>query len=262
MKKFIVLLCFLPFLLSCEQDSALSHSATCPPNGEEMQSEQNWLKELQACEEHYECKLQENNAYRCVSTTQCDPDAETPCHEEEHPKDEVLELWLLRHGQTHANANGILAGWLDTELTDLGIEQAKAVRPKLDAISFQAVYSSDLKRTVDTARLAYGEPIQDKRLRETHFGDYEGMYILKIDPLCLWELYTFGDFSAPNGESKSQTRDRVVEFINELAPGRYLVVCHGAVIRILSNELGEDYILDNSEILRVDWTNQKVIEKL
>ncbi|MFA5625614.1 MAG: histidine phosphatase family protein [Bradymonadales bacterium] len=174
----------------------------------------------------------------------------------------IVDLWMLRHGQTHANANGLLSGWHDVELTPLGVEQAKAVRPKLENIHFDAVYSSDLQRAVITARLAYGEPTQDARLRETNFGDYDGMPIANLDPNWVEELYVFKDFSAPNGESKAQTKNRVVDFINTLAPGRYLVVCHGGVIRTLTNELGEDRFINNTEILRIDWTNQKILEQI
>lgn len=172
----------------------------------------------------------------------------------------IVELWLLRHGQTTANAEGLLSGWNDVELTEEGLAQARRVRPKLEHLKFDAVYSSDLRRAVTTARLAYGEPIQERRLRETHFGDYDGMPIKGLDPHWVRDLYIFKDFSAPNGESKAQTHRRVAEFINTLKPGRYLLVCHGGVIRCLTNALGEDRFIDNTEILRIDWTHQLILE--
>jgi len=84
------------------------------------------------------------------------------------------ELWLVRHGQSNANLEGRFAGQTDVELTRLGEKQAASLRSLLEEHEFDGVWSSDLVRAQNTARLAYGEPVPDPRLREIHFGDLEG----------------------------------------------------------------------------------------
>ena len=85
-----------------------------------------------------------------------------------------LELWLVRHGETTFSAGKRVAGWSDPPLTDNGRRQAEALREVIDGRRFVGVWSSDLQRAVDSARLAWGEPETDQRLRECDFGDLEG----------------------------------------------------------------------------------------
>ena len=92
------------------------------------------------------------------------------------------ELWLVRHGETPASKGRTLAGWADVPLTPHGEEQASALRPLLAGERFDGVWSSDLRRAVSTARLAWGEPRQDERLREMSFGALEGLPWETLDP--------------------------------------------------------------------------------
>ncbi len=68
----------------------------------------------------------------------------------------VRRLVLLRHGQTEWNAGSRMQGQLDTDLTDLGREQAKAAAEVLAKRQPLAIVSSDLRRALDTAT-ALGE---------------------------------------------------------------------------------------------------------
>jgi len=92
-----------------------------------------------------------------------------------------LELWLVRHGETTYSESRLLAGWTDCPLTERGREQAKALSPVLGENRFHAVWSSDLARAVTTARLAWGEPKIDARLRELNFGPLEGRSYDDVD---------------------------------------------------------------------------------
>jgi hypothetical protein len=71
MKQFLLILCLLPFLLSCDQDSDKIYGEECPPEGEEMQSGYKWVEELRKCEKRHKCVEQEDGYYRCEIGTLC-----------------------------------------------------------------------------------------------------------------------------------------------------------------------------------------------
>ena len=59
---------------------------------------------------------------------------------------DALILWLVRHGQTTWNSQGLISGWTDVPLTVRGEDMARALRPRLSRESFDEVWSSDLQR--------------------------------------------------------------------------------------------------------------------
>jgi len=170
----------------------------------------------------------------------------------------ALELWLVRHGQTTANVAGLLSGWLDVPLTEQGRTQARLAAQRLAGRRFDGVWSSDLERAVATARLAWGEPVADRRLREIHFGELEGRRWGDLGGDREAALLEFLRFRAPGGESIEDLRERVLGFIGELAPGRHLVFSHGGVIRLLTCDLGEDRFLGNGGIAVIDWSGRRL----
>jgi probable phosphoglycerate mutase len=163
------------------------------------------------------------------------------------------ELWLVRHGETPASRGRTLAGWADLPLTEHGEAQARALRPVLAGERFDAVWSSDLVRAVLTARLAWGEPRQDRRLRELSFGELEGQPWETMDAAWQEALALFEGFAAPGGETFDDLRARVLSFLDDLLPGRHLVFTHGGVVRLLSREFGEDQFVPTGTLLVVDW---------
>ena len=81
-----------------------------------------------------------------------------------------MELFLVRHGETDANADGIVQGWLDTDLNERGKSQAKEAAKEFNE-DIDAIYSSDLRRAAQTAnefRKKYPNIpyFEDRRLRE------------------------------------------------------------------------------------------------
>jgi probable phosphoglycerate mutase len=171
-------------------------------------------------------------------------------------------LWLVRHGQTEANAAHQFAGWTDVALTDQGRDEARALADRLAAESFDGVWSSDLQRAVHTARLAHGEPRQDRRLREMHFGDLEGRTWHQAQELAQKAIDDFQSFDAPGGETAAVFHARLHEFLEELTGGQQLIFSHGGVIRALIGPLGHDRFLQTGEIAVVDWAAQKVLRIL
>jgi probable phosphoglycerate mutase len=169
------------------------------------------------------------------------------------------ELWLVRHGETPASRGRSLAGWADVPLTERGETQASALRPVLAGERFEGVWSSDLQRAVATARLAWGEPRQDARLREMSFGTLEGQPWETMDPGLQEGLVRFEGFAAPGGESFDELRARVFSFLDGLVAGRHLVFTHGGVVRLLSREVGDDHFVPTGTRLVVDWDARRLL---
>jgi glucosyl-3-phosphoglycerate phosphatase len=100
------------------------------------------------------------------------------------PTTGVTRLILWRHGQTTWNAIHRVQGQLDAELSELGIAQAAEAAPRLLARRPDVLVASDLSRAADTiAPLAAltGLPVTyDQRLRERHYGQWQGLQMAEI----------------------------------------------------------------------------------
>ena len=135
----------------------------------------------------------------------------------------IRRLVMLRHGQTEFNAGNRMQGQLDTELSDLGRDQAVAAAEVLAKRQPLLIVSSDLRRALDTA-VALGErsglPVQvDTRLRETHLGDWQGMTHLEVDAAAPGARIAWRNDAtwAPHGgESRVDVAARGMPLIAEL----------------------------------------------
>ena len=155
---------------------------------------------------------------------------------EEPQPAETLRIYLARHGQTDWNAERRLQGHTDTELNDTGRRQAGELAARLDGITLDAIYSSQLRRSRDTALEVAGEREVTSlaELNEQMLGEFEGAYLDGRDPEAVAE---FERRSAdPNdtmggGESIEQHLARVrsaVDLIRGRHPGgQILIVGHG-----------------------------------
>lgn len=170
---------------------------------------------------------------------------------------EAVRLWLVRHGETAWNAERRFQGWTDVPLNETGREQARALAGALaSALAGRrpTVWSSDLVRAVETARIAFGEPRVDRRLRELEFGEMEGRTWADLDEETRGRLASFDEFGAPGGETMEAMRARVLGFVSELEPGDHLVFTHGAVIRLLVRECASEGFPRHGDVIRLDWT--------
>ncbi|MCU0303069.1 MAG: histidine phosphatase family protein [Thermoanaerobaculales bacterium] len=170
-----------------------------------------------------------------------------------------MELWLVRHGETTHSAARRIAGWCDPPLTERGRAQAAAVRAQLDGAVFDGVWSSDLQRAVESARLGWGEPRQDRRLRECNFGSWEGSPYEAVDRDHAEVFLEFRAFAIEGGDSHESFRRRVTSFVDQLEPGRHLLFVHGGVIRILTQDLGLDRFVATGSVVGVDWAGRRLL---
>jgi len=154
----------------------------------------------------------------------------------------ITRLLFVRHGQTESNAARRYMGQTDSPLTDLGWRQADAVAQRLAQLPIDALYASDLGRTMATATAissTCGQPvIPDPRLREQDFGRFEGMTVdelLEAYPEAYAEhRQRTLETAVHGGESSLQVRERVASFIDDILkrhPGKTIVaVAHGGVM--------------------------------
>ncbi|GAS86066.1 glucosyl-3-phosphoglycerate phosphatase [Mycolicibacterium brisbanense] len=161
-------------------------------------------------------------------------------------------LLLLRHGQTEYNAGSRMQGQLDTELSDLGRDQAAAAAEVLAKRQPLLIVSSDLKRALDTAMTLgdrAGLPVQiDERLRETHLGDWQGLNHLEVDAVAPGARAIWRDDArwAPHGgESRVDVARRSVPLVSEIVATQHewgldeperpvVLVAHGGLIAALT----------------------------
>ena len=152
-----------------------------------------------------------------------------------------MKLFLIRHGESENNYNRRYSGQCNPRLTELGRSQAEAIRPILEKIDFDAVYSSDLTRAVETCNIALPEatPILDNRLREFAIGNLEDQphYIPKGDNdkyfIQFMKNCQAYDYSSYGGENFDDLIKRFNEFLKEIETKPYENVaafCHAGLI--------------------------------
>lgn len=135
----------------------------------------------------------------------------------------IRRLVMLRHGQTEYNAGSRMQGQLDTDLSDLGRDQAAAAAEVLAKRQPLLIVSSDLRRALDTAETlgtrAGVAVAVDKRLRETHLGDWQGLTHLEVDAAAPGARLAWRDDArwAPHGgESRVDVAERSLPLVVEL----------------------------------------------
>jgi len=182
-------------------------------------------------------------------------------------------LFCVRHGQTVFNASGRIQGQLDSELSDLGRLQCRAVAEALAAQRIQAVYSSPLKRALDSAR-AIADRLQlsvqvDPRLMEINAGIFQGLDWPDIDVRYPHEAARWKsadpDYRIPTGESRRDVMHRAqqaFEAIRETGSAMVVVVAHGGLLSAAFKALlGIDarrnpFSLANASISQLLWERE------
>ncbi|RMF33999.1 MAG: 2,3-diphosphoglycerate-dependent phosphoglycerate mutase [Chlorobiota bacterium] len=159
-------------------------------------------------------------------------------------------LLLLRHGESVWNKENRFTGWVDVDLSERGVEEARRAGEMLRTIPIDIVFTSALRRAIRTAELALesaAKPtipiIKSAALNERHYGDLQGLNKDEVarrygeQQFKLWRRSY--DIPPPNGESLKMTQERVLpyyetEILPLLQQGKnVLVVAHGNSLRAL-----------------------------
>ena len=157
------------------------------------------------------------------------------------------EIYLVRHGETDWNNNGRFQGHINISLNEEGKIQAQKAYERLKTIDFDLIYSSDLERAAETARIinAHREiPIHyDQRLRERDAGKYSGLTLSEISKIKGVDLtiskYVSDDI-LEGIEPLSQLISRVTEFIEHMMNNQFskcLIIGHGGSLSIIASNL-------------------------
>ena len=162
----------------------------------------------------------------------------------------LARLILWRHGETEYNVAGRMQGHIDSELTEVGRRQAEFAAAALTRFQPELIIASDLRRATDTA-MVLGETIGvsvqlDKRLRETHLGQWQGLTGAEVAegwPAERERWRSDATFAPPGGESRVEVADRAQEVVADLlrqgpdCGETVLLAAHGGVITALTARL-------------------------
>lgn len=174
-----------------------------------------------------------------------------------------MNIYITRHSKTVWNQEKRLQGRKDSPLIKEGIENAYALNKYIKNISFDCVYSSPIKRALDTAKLLTDqEVVIDELLIEMDFGVLEGKKISEILETN-YEVYN-NMWNHPelferieNGESYDEVQIRVKTFLDYLKSKKYknvLIVTHGM---FFINMCAYMMNLERKDFINI---NQKVVD--
>ena len=144
----------------------------------------------------------------------------------------VVHLIYETHSRTVDNERGIVTGWLPGELSASGRDFAVELGQRWQDTELAAVYTSDLRRAVETAGIAFADRnirvISDRRLRECNYGTLNGMPVDLLEA----ERAQHIDTPYPDGQSYRQVVDQMRSFLRDVA-ARYqnqtiLLIAHSA----------------------------------
>ena len=152
---------------------------------------------------------------------------------------------VLRHGETVWNLEARIQGHEDSALTPAGVAQARALAERMREETFDHLVASDLGRAMSTAlpiAAATGHEVRpDRRLRERHYGECQGLTYGELDhqypDLFSSVREVDPDFPIPGGETRREFHDRIRGAFDSLAREhegkRVVVVSHGGVLAML-----------------------------
>lgn len=196
-----------------------------------------------------------------------------------------MNIYLVRHGESVANVERYISGKTDVALTEKGVQQAREVAERLTDIKFTAVYSSNLRRAMDTAR----EIIKDrdlqlvtfKELQERDFGDWEGLTFRQIEAVFpdAWDAFVKRGYNAevPGGEKIEDFFERVRRIFSHITeqhqaePDENIcIVVHGCVLMALFSYFSHGdlsgynkYSFENARVNMVQYSGDySIIRKL
>lgn len=159
-----------------------------------------------------------------------------------------MKVYLVRHGETDWNVQRRIQGFKDISINEKGIIQAKKAASFFKHISIDGLYTSGLKRTVETASHLFPdrEPVKHDAFNERHFGEWQGktkeeVYVEYPE----YESLQFtSDFRPIGGESVNDVVERGIKQLQSVVQNHQygeniVIVSHGGMIRGVLSEVME-----------------------
>ena len=143
-----------------------------------------------------------------------------------------MKIYLVRHGHCESNVKQIY-NYVNEDLNEKGIEQAKELSKQINDIDYDIVISSPLiraKHTAEIINVKNKQIIYDERLKEREHGSLEGQSVEVTDREDYWNYFT--DQKYGTEESIPHLFERVKDFLDELKKKGYnnvLIVAHSGV---------------------------------
>ena len=173
----------------------------------------------------------------------------------------MTTLLLARHGETDWNRDGRWQGWADPPLNERGRAQARVLAEQLRVLPFDAAYSSDLRRALETAEIVAASHgvsvVADAGLREIDIGSWSGLTRPEIE-----ERY---GGKRVDGESREAHQARVLAAVERIARAhrgeRLLVVTHGGTMRALHNHVSDTpfHPAANCDVLELHFRDDRLV---
>lgn len=179
-------------------------------------------------------------------------------------------ILLVRHGQSDWNASGRWQGWAESDLSDLGRQQALEASAAVGSVD--AIVASDLQRAVQTALIisesvGVGPVLIERDLRERDVGEWTGRTRDEIE--ARWpgdlERWRMGELpSPPGGEQNEDIIVRVKRGLRRIGTecdgGEVLAISHGGVMRLLERAHGVESppVFSNLGGLVVDVRGERI----
>ncbi|MEN3027962.1 MAG: phosphoserine phosphatase PspA [Aquificaceae bacterium] len=157
----------------------------------------------------------------------------------------MVKLYIIRHAESQWNPIGRYQGLLDPELSERGVEQAKRLGEYFKSVELDAIYSSPLKRTKDTAlqvaRVRGLEVLPEERVLEIDHGVWSGLLVEEVQKRFPEQFRQWMEepqkVSFEGGESLQQVYERVSSFLEEVKERHWgqsvAVVSHTVPIRAM-----------------------------
>jgi alpha-ribazole phosphatase len=154
-------------------------------------------------------------------------------------------LYVIRHGQVAKSRPHSYNGQLDVPLSEIGLQQMERLADWAASLGTDAIYCSDLRRTVEGAQLAGRRctvPVSaTPLLREKHFGKWEGLTYEEAEERfpSEWQAWLAdpSDARPPGGETYREVEARVVPFARRVVRDHIgqtvLILAHGGVNRVI-----------------------------
>ena len=178
----------------------------------------------------------------------------------------MVQLVLIRHGQSQWNLENRFTGWIDIPLSPKGEEEARKAGEKIKGFKFDKAYTSVLQRAIKTYEIAAKTagfdslPVEkDEALNERKYGDLQGLNKddtrkkFGAEQVHIWRRSY--DIAPPNGESLKDTAARVLPYWHsriepDLKAGKnILIVAHGNSLRALIMHLDN---LSKDEVIKLE----------
>jgi len=186
-----------------------------------------------------------------------------------------VTFFLVRHGETFANANKIISGITPTDLNDRGRQQAQDAAEALKGFHFSRAIASTLSRAVETAEIVlqyhpYVTLEQDKRLIEKNFGAYDGQHGVNLTDF--WDRKQRDYWEDIGGETndsiEKRCREALDQYVEEANDGDRILLCsHGnfslvlitRILNTMKDVLGTDpkNVFPNGSILVFKYEDGK-----